>query len=215
MMRIYQAVLGLVVHGILANASRLPVLEPRDCTHNNCLRQLIAAPSAAAFCATYTTTTNTASTGLPTYVSQCSSVPSKISSACSCLATTAQAITSTKSSSSSSTTTPPSIVSDTTIFRAHSTAGFKTSIVPTTSVDLGLGLSRNGPPTQTALPMRIGPLDATNNTLDSIKAGLTKQVLAGASNGMLTRPPPIALTTHVRFVPKANWLKLTAPMFSF
>lgn len=41
-----------------------------DCQHNNCLRQFLRHPQVTAFCATYTTTINTATTDLPSYVSQ-------------------------------------------------------------------------------------------------------------------------------------------------
>ncbi|KIN02317.1 glycoside hydrolase family 28 protein [Oidiodendron maius Zn] len=71
--------------------------------------------SGLAFCATYTTTVNTATTGLPAWASACSDKPSKISSVCSCFATatvpptTLQ--TSTKTSTSSPVTAPTGPVS--------------------------------------------------------------------------------------------------------
>jgi hypothetical protein len=60
---------------------------PNHCNHDNCLRQFIRQPEVTGFCATYTATTNTATAELPTYVSQCNAEPSRISSACSCIAT--------------------------------------------------------------------------------------------------------------------------------
>ena len=61
--------------------------KPMLCNRDNCLRQLIATPTKAAdFCGTYTVTVNKASTGLPTHVSMCQSLTSRVSSACSCLA---------------------------------------------------------------------------------------------------------------------------------
>jgi hypothetical protein len=56
------------------------------CASDNCLRAL-KRHSAADFCSTYTTAISTATTSLPAYVTACSDSPSRISSACSCLAT--------------------------------------------------------------------------------------------------------------------------------
>ena len=57
-----------------------------DCHHDNCYRQFAQSTAlVSAFCANYTTATSTATTGLPTFVTQCSSIPSAISSACSCV----------------------------------------------------------------------------------------------------------------------------------
>lgn len=62
---------------------------PTSCNHDNCLRQLIRASTwATSFCATYTTTVNTVTTGLPTKVANCQANPSRISSACRCINTT-------------------------------------------------------------------------------------------------------------------------------
>ena len=49
-----------------------------NCNHDNCLRQFLAVTP---FCATYTAAINTTTTSLPSYVSQCSGLPSWISSA--------------------------------------------------------------------------------------------------------------------------------------
>lgn len=58
------------------------------CNHDNCLRQLIRSSTAAqTYCATYTAAINTATTNLP--FSNCQANPSRISSACSCIATAA------------------------------------------------------------------------------------------------------------------------------
>lgn len=64
-----------------------PITAPNNCNHNNCLRQFLRHPQVSAFCATYTTTINTETTSLPTYVSQCHADPTQISSACSCVVT--------------------------------------------------------------------------------------------------------------------------------
>lgn len=58
-----------------------------DCQRNNCLRQFQASPSVTVFCASYTTTMNTATTGLPRFVANCQSNPYRISLACSCVVT--------------------------------------------------------------------------------------------------------------------------------
>ncbi|KUJ12644.1 uncharacterized protein LY89DRAFT_211628 [Mollisia scopiformis] len=62
-----------------------PLQTLRHCSHNNCLRQFIRHPQVTAFCATYTTAINTATTDLPDFVSQCHAEPTRISSACSCI----------------------------------------------------------------------------------------------------------------------------------
>lgn len=61
------------------------------CTANNCLRNLQDArysSSASAFCSTYTTTVNAATSAIPTYLGNCHGSPSSVSSACSCLLAT-------------------------------------------------------------------------------------------------------------------------------
>ncbi|KAL8640859.1 MAG: hypothetical protein Q9228_002261 [Teloschistes exilis] len=77
-----------------AMASPAPAVTPTPtssptpvCNQDNCYRALSASISAAsAFCATYTTATVTASTGIPTYLpSTCG--PSRVSSACTCVIT--------------------------------------------------------------------------------------------------------------------------------
>ncbi|KUJ08992.1 uncharacterized protein LY89DRAFT_741292 [Mollisia scopiformis] len=61
---------------------------PLVCNQDNCLRQLIQeSPTAASFCVTYTKLVSTVTTGLPDIVSQCKYDPTRVSSACSCLAT--------------------------------------------------------------------------------------------------------------------------------
>ncbi|KUJ08643.1 uncharacterized protein LY89DRAFT_724696 [Mollisia scopiformis] len=58
------------------------------CEHNNCLRQFLQSTAlVTSFCASYTNAVNTATAGLPIYVSECQSNPSQISSACSCVET--------------------------------------------------------------------------------------------------------------------------------
>ncbi|MCJ1244144.1 Phosphatidylinositol 4-kinase type 2-beta [Trapelia coarctata] len=56
------------------------------CNHDNCYRALAGhSASASAFCATYTTAVQTATTAFPIYATPCSSTPARISSACSCV----------------------------------------------------------------------------------------------------------------------------------
>lgn len=71
---------------VLVQPSVVPVAA-NNCHHNNCLRQFLRHPQDTGFCATYTTTINTATTDLADYVSQCHVDPTRISSACSCIVT--------------------------------------------------------------------------------------------------------------------------------
>lgn len=67
--------------------SSLLSLVSATCNRDNCLRALAATPTkASSFCATYTKTPQTA-TAFPTYGSFCSNLPSRVSSACSCVVT--------------------------------------------------------------------------------------------------------------------------------
>lgn len=92
-----------------STAPAISTTKPRRCHHNNCLRQFIRHPQVSDFCATYTTTINTATTNLPDYVSQCHADPTRISSACSCIATkiTSHGPTSTDPHSAGATSTDP------------------------------------------------------------------------------------------------------------
>jgi acid phosphatase len=72
---------------ISATASPTSSAVADNCNHDNCLRQFLKFSAVTPFCATYTTAINTAITSLPSYVSQCSGLPSRISSACSCVVT--------------------------------------------------------------------------------------------------------------------------------
>lgn len=61
-------------------------LAQQQCNQDNCYRAFAQKTSSvSAFCSTYTTTINTATTSLPTYAAACSNFPSKVSSACSCI----------------------------------------------------------------------------------------------------------------------------------
>lgn len=85
------------------STSATATATPKKCSSDNCLRQLLGKPAeAAAFCATYTTTS--ASSALPTLVSNCGGLASRVSSACSCLPTASA--TSTSSAPSSTPTVP-------------------------------------------------------------------------------------------------------------
>lgn len=60
------------------------VLQKRDCTHNNCLRAMIARPSQATdFCRSFTTAVVTASAAVSPFT-QCAKGVEQASSACSC-----------------------------------------------------------------------------------------------------------------------------------
>ena len=82
-----------------------PAVEKRAvCNADNCLNALKNhAASASAYCTSYTTSTQTATTGFPTYIPQTCG-PSRVSSACSCLATTTTAVLTTTTTTTTSTT---------------------------------------------------------------------------------------------------------------
>ncbi|KAI4214636.1 MAG: hypothetical protein LQ351_002709 [Letrouitia transgressa] len=94
-----QSVLGAC---LLFQASIAQAAYPPGCNADNCLRALFpsASPSAlsaaSAFCATYTTIINTATTGFPARATGgCGSSPSRYSSACSCKPTATTTLTTT------------------------------------------------------------------------------------------------------------------------
>ncbi|KAG6999516.1 mannan endo-1,4-beta-mannosidase B [Physcia stellaris] len=79
---------GLLFNSAVVNAA---IAAAAGCNADNCLRALFptgtpsAVSSALAFCSTYTTTVNTATTGFPTRATNgCGTSPSRYSSACSC-----------------------------------------------------------------------------------------------------------------------------------
>ena len=74
-----------------------------DCQPDNCLRQFQQSSQVTPFCATYTTALITQTAPYPSYVSQCSGKPARISSACSCI------VTGTPSIPSSSTCQPSTV----------------------------------------------------------------------------------------------------------
>ena len=71
----------------------------KACNRDNCFRQMLQnQEKVQEFCGTYTTAVSTATTSLPTFVTACSGLPSRVSSACSCIATPTATPTSTPSS---------------------------------------------------------------------------------------------------------------------
>jgi acid phosphatase len=87
---------GTITSGSTSSSSTATTLlttttaAPLVCESDNCLRELKDSrfsSLASAFCLTYTTTVNTAATAIPTYLENCGSVVSAVSSACSCLMT--------------------------------------------------------------------------------------------------------------------------------
>lgn len=77
------------------------------CAHDNCLRQAIrSALAVSSFCASYTLATNTASAGFPGCLSACNNSPTRVSSACTCLATYTSSVAQASSTAASGTTTP-------------------------------------------------------------------------------------------------------------
>ncbi|KAK0120308.1 hypothetical protein ONS95_011714 [Cadophora gregata] len=113
-----------------------PTGKPNRCHHNNnCLRQFIRNPQVSDFCATYTTTINTATTGLPDYVSKCHADPSRISSACSCIATTSIAISSIATSSiATSNIATSSIASSSIVSSSIATSSIDSSNIASSSI---------------------------------------------------------------------------------
>lgn len=113
--------IALAVAGLAVSCSAIPAAPSatKACNRDNCFRQLIETPDVVGpFCTTYTQTVNIVATALPTFVSQCQGLASRVSSACSCLhpATTTSASTTTppvtttsatSSSASPTTTLPP------------------------------------------------------------------------------------------------------------
>ncbi|CZR59961.1 uncharacterized protein PAC_09856 [Phialocephala subalpina] len=97
-----------------AQTSASAVAPPNNCHHNNCLRQFLRHPQVSAFCATYTTTINTATTNLPDYASQCHADPTRISSACSCVVT--DVVAQTSGTAQTSTILPSSKIVSTSAF---------------------------------------------------------------------------------------------------
>jgi hypothetical protein len=98
-------------HSLATSCSTAATTSAKACNRDNCFRQMLQSSAVVSeFCGTYTTAVSTATKGLPTYVSQCQNLPSRISSACSCIApaTVAPSVCSTSSAttSTSATATP-------------------------------------------------------------------------------------------------------------
>ncbi|MCJ1242118.1 hypothetical protein MMC14_010125, partial [Varicellaria rhodocarpa] len=95
-------ILATLAPALVSSSVALPAAEKRAlCNADNCLNALKNhAASASAYCTSYTTSVQTATTGFPTYIPQTCG-PSRVSSACSCLATTT-----TTTTTSTTTTTP-------------------------------------------------------------------------------------------------------------
>ncbi|KAL8947823.1 MAG: hypothetical protein Q9222_005939, partial [Ikaeria aurantiellina] len=73
---------------VLLCSSLLHLASAAKCNRDNCLRALAATPTkASSFCATFTASTNTATSALTAYATQCANSPSRASSACSCVVT--------------------------------------------------------------------------------------------------------------------------------
>lgn len=69
-----------------STATPTPTIIAPQCNRDNCFRQMIQKPELVGpFCAQYTQTLTTAPTALPTFVSMCQGLSSRVSSACSCL----------------------------------------------------------------------------------------------------------------------------------
>ncbi|KAL9010962.1 MAG: hypothetical protein Q9173_004155 [Seirophora scorigena] len=111
------------------------VANAAQCNADNCLRALFPTPSpaayssAAAFCATYTTTVNTQKTGFPTRAtSACGKAPARYSSACSCRPTISSTLT--------SVTPTPTCLPTRPVKDAVSNGGFECGLAPWVAVDI-------------------------------------------------------------------------------
>ncbi|RFU28817.1 hypothetical protein B7463_g7522, partial [Scytalidium lignicola] len=94
-------------------STRLVVTGAPVCNGDNCLNALKNpkyTSSASAFCQTYTTTVNTDTAAIPTFLANCKSSPSRVSSACTCLMYTTSTTTTTTTTSTASTATPDIMV---------------------------------------------------------------------------------------------------------
>ena len=101
------------MRSLLFLSSLLPLILACDNPSSDACASAFTASSAAAasFCKTYTTATNTATTGLPAFVSSyCSTKTAKASSACSCLVTGAATTTATTLKTTTSSTTAVSFL---------------------------------------------------------------------------------------------------------
>lgn len=98
---------------------------PQKCSNDNCLRQCSRSSAAAAsFCATYTASVHTVTTGLPAFVDKCKNSPSQISSACSCLATQTVGTDKPKPTDSNTPVSTSTAVGTATTPATHSTSTF-------------------------------------------------------------------------------------------
>ncbi|KAL8972144.1 MAG: hypothetical protein Q9197_002918 [Variospora fuerteventurae] len=112
------------------------IVSATSCNADNCLRALFPTPSpaaysaAAAFCATYTTTVNTQTTGFPTRASSaCGTATARYSSACSCKPTLSSTLTS--SATPTPTCQPSRPAND-----AVSNGGFECGLAPWVAKDI-------------------------------------------------------------------------------
>ena len=155
------------------------------CHHNNCYRQMVKSLSRVSpFCATYTQAVNTATTGLPTFVSNCGGSPTKISSACSCLVAPATSTSSQASTSSSGAVSASSSSSEIDI----TLTSRSTRTLTTTQASLSTGPTSTGTGVSSGIiPTSSGPVLFPNSTsliATSSDSGLTQT--SPSSNSILT-----------------------------
>lgn len=112
------------------------IVSATSCNADNCLRALFPSRSPAvyssnaAFCATYTSTVNTQTTGFPSKASaSCGTAPARYSSACSCKPTISSTLTTT--ATPTPTCTPSRPVND-----AVSNGGFECGLAPWVAEDI-------------------------------------------------------------------------------
>ncbi len=176
------------------------------CNRDNCLRALVRSSEVgSAFCASYTSP-GYSSTILPEFVSHCLDLPSRISSACSCLfpATTSQSTTASSANTSPSFPTSTSscyIVSVSTVYVTLPpvTATITLPPVSLTKTDI---ITQTLPPvtaTDTLPPVSLTETDTLTQTLPPVTA--TKPVppvsLTETDTATQTLPPVTDILTDV------------------
>ncbi|MCJ1295586.1 hypothetical protein MMC34_007149 [Xylographa carneopallida] len=146
------------------------IAERGTCNADNCLRGLNGYSSTAAFCASYTTVTSTAATGLPTFATQCTGLTAScLSSACSCYAATATTSSHTSTTTSTPTTTSTFSSTTSTTCTPVTVNATATAVVTHTATQAASALAI--PPTEPIIIVKETETDTETETV--IPAALT------------------------------------------
>ncbi|MCJ1383291.1 hypothetical protein MMC17_006404 [Xylographa soralifera] len=173
----YSGLLSLAACCGVLNAAA--IAERGSCNSDNCLRGLNGYSIAAAFCASYTTATSTATTGLPTFATQCTgSMASRISSACSCYAATATTSSLTTTSSITCTAVTPTATATLT-----QTASTVTATQPATTITLPVNLPASTVTLPITLPASTNTVTLPANTVTLPAVTVTVAAAAPAPTG--------------------------------